>query len=391
MPGFRNLCCQGGFHCQQLTSVGTMKQILITGGCGFIGRYVTEELMERGYAVRILDSLIDQVHGGAAAPVPDGVEVMRADVRDKAAVSEALRGVDGVVHLAAEVGVGQSMYEIARYVGGNDLGTAVLLEAMIDTPVSRIVVASSMSVYGEGLYESSNGSSVATVRRRGADIKAGRWDPIGPDGSTLKPVPTDEQKPVDLASIYALTKYAQERAVLIFGEAYEVDAVALRLFNVFGPGQALSNPYTGVLANFASRLINGQSPMIFEDGRQQRDFVHVRDVARAFRLALEQRPAAGHVINVGSGNAYAIADIATMLARAMGVPQLTPDIMGKARSGDIRNCFADISKARELLGFEPQFRLEESLDELADWVRQAQAVDRGAEMKRQLEERGLVS
>ena len=368
-----------------------MKQILITGGCGFIGRYVTEELLEQGYRVRILDSLIDQVHGEAAAAVPDGVELIRADVRDKAAVSEALAGIDGVVHLAAEVGVGQSMYEIARYVGGNDLGTAVLLEAMIDRPVSRIVVASSMSVYGEGLYDTAGGGSAGSIRRRGADIKAGRWDPVAPDGTPLTPAPTDEQKPVDLASIYALTKYAQERAVLIFGEAYGVDAVALRLFNVFGPGQALSNPYTGVLANFASRLINGQPPMIFEDGRQQRDFVHVRDVARAFRLALEQRSAAGHVINVGSGNAYAIADVATMLANAMGVPHLSPDIMGKARSGDIRNCFADISKARELLGFEPRFRLEDCLDELADWVRREQAVDRGAEMRRQLEERGLVS
>jgi dTDP-L-rhamnose 4-epimerase len=368
-----------------------MKHILITGGCGFIGRHVTEELLEQGYAVRVLDSLIDQVHGAAAAATPEGVELIRADVRDKAAVGEALRGMDGVIHLAAEVGVGQSMYEIARYVGGNDLGTAVLLEAMIDRPVSRIVVASSMSVYGEGLYQAKDGTKVGSVRRRSADIKSGRWDPTGTDGSGLTPVATDEQKPVDLASIYALTKYAQERAVLIFGEAYGIDAVALRLFNVFGPGQALSNPYTGVLANFASRLINDQPPMIFEDGQQRRDFVHVRDVARAFRLALEQRPAAGHVINVGSGNAYAIADVATMLARAMGVPHLGPDIMGKARSGDIRNCFADISKARDLLGFEPRFRLEDSLDELADWVRQAQAVDRGAEMKRQLEERGLVS
>ena len=368
-----------------------MKHILVTGGCGFIGRHVTEELLGQGYAVRVLDSLIDQVHGDAAATIPDGVELIRADVRDKAAVGEALRGMEGVIHLAAEVGVGQSMYEIARYVGGNDLGTAVLLEAMIDMPVSRIVVASSMSVYGEGLYETENGTNTGSVRRRGADIKAGRWDPTVTDGSRLRPVATDEQKPVDLASIYALTKFAQERAVLIFGEAYGIDAVALRLFNVFGPGQALSNPYTGVLANFASRLINGQPPMIFEDGQQRRDFVHVRDVARAFRLALEQRPAAGHVINVGSGNAYAIADVATMLARAMGVPHLTPDIMRKARSGDIRNCFADISKARELLGFEPCFRLEDSLDELADWVREAQAVDRGAEMKRQLEERGLVS
>jgi dTDP-L-rhamnose 4-epimerase len=368
-----------------------MKQILVTGGCGFIGRYVTEELLEQGYKVRILDSFVDQVHGDVAANVPSGVELIRADVRDKAVVSDALKDIDGVIHLAAEVGVGQSMYEIARYVGGNDLGTAVLLEAMIGTPIKRIVVASSMSVYGEGLYQSQDGTSHGSSRRRPADIKAGRWDLVAEDGSALAPMATDEQKPVDLASIYALTKYVQERAVLIFGEAYGVDAVALRLFNVFGPGQALSNPYTGVLANFASRLINGQPPMIFEDGRQKRDFVHVRDVARAFRLALEQRSAAGHVINVGSGNAYAIADIATMLANAMGVPHLSPDIMGKARSGDIRNCFADISKARELLGFEPRFRLEESLDELADWVRQAQAVDRGAEMKRQLEERGLVS
>lgn len=368
-----------------------MKQILVTGGCGFIGRYVTQELLEQGYIVRILDSLIDQVHGDAAAAAPAGVDLIRADVRDKAAVSEALAGVDGVIHLAAEVGVGQSMYEIARYVGGNDLGTAVLLEAMIGTPIRRVVVASSMSVYGEGLYRAADGTDFGSVRRRLSDIKGGGWDPRAPDGQPLTPAPTDEHKPVDLASIYALTKYAQERQVLIFGEAYNVDAVALRLFNVFGPGQALSNPYTGVLANFAARLINGQPPMIFEDGQQRRDFVHVRDVARAFRLALEQRSAAGHVINIGSGSAYAIADVATMLAEALGVPHLEPDIMGKARSGDIRNCFADISRARELLGFEPRFRLEDSLEEMARWVRQAQAVDRGAEMKRQLEERGLVS
>ncbi len=368
-----------------------MKQILVTGGCGFIGRYVTQELIEHGYNVRILDSLIDQVHGDAAAAVPAGAEVIRADVRDKGAVTEALAGVDGVIHLAAEVGVGQSMYEIARYVGGNDLGTAVLLEAMIGTPIKKVVVASSMSVYGEGLYQNDSGVLSASARRRPSDIKAGNWDPKGANGEHLVPVPTDEHKPVDLASIYALTKYAQERQVLIFGEAYNVDAVALRLFNVFGPGQALSNPYTGVLANFAARLINGQQPTIFEDGRQKRDFVHVRDVARAFRLALEQQSAAGHVINIGSGNAYAIADIATMLAGAMGVPQLGPEIMGKARSGDIRNCFADIGKARELLGFEPQFRLEDTLGEVAEWVREAQAVDRGAEMRRQLEERGLVS
>lgn len=368
-----------------------MATILVTGGCGFIGRHVAEELLEQGYGVRVLDALIDQVHGDTEAMVPDAAEVIRGDVRDKTAVEEALEGVDGVVHLAAEVGVGQSMYEIARYVGGNDLGTAVLLEAMIGRPIKRIVVASSMSVYGEGRYQTSDGRQLSFVRRGSERIKAGQWDPLGPDGEALTPVPTDEEKPVDLASIYALTKYAQEKQVLIFGEAYEVEAVALRLFNVFGAGQALSNPYTGVLANFASRLANGQPPMIFEDGRQRRDFVHVRDVARAFRLALEKPDAAGHVINIGSGQAYTIAEVATLLAEAMGVPEISPDILNKARSGDIRNCFADISKARELLGFEPRYRLENALAPFAEWVRSTGAVDRGAEMKRQLEERGLVS
>ena len=366
--------------------------MLVTGGCGFIGRQLAQELLGHGYSVRIIDALIDQVHADAAASTPEGAELIRADVRDKAAMQGALDGVDGVFHLAAEVGVGQSMYEIARYVGGNDLGTAVLLEAMIGLPVKRIVVASSMSVYGEGLYRSADGLELGNVRRQGERVRTGQWDPVDAEGRPLTPIPTSEDKPVDLASIYALTKYSQERQVLIFGEAYNVEAVALRLFNVFGPGQALSNPYTGVLANFASRLANGQPPLIFEDGRQRRDFVHVRDVARAFRLAMEQKEAPGHVINIGSGNAYTVTQVATLLAEAMGRPEIEPEIMNKARSGDIRNCFADIGKARELLGFEPRHRLEDTLGELAAWVAEAGgAVDRSAEMKRQLETRGLVS
>lgn len=368
-----------------------VQKVLVTGGCGFIGRYVTQELLSHGYQVRILDSLIEQVHGDTSPPVPQGVEFIHADVCDKPKVEEALEGVDMVVHLAAEVGVGQSMYEIARYVGANDLGTAVLLEAMIGRPIKRIVVASSMSVYGEGLYRDQNGNRLGQVRRKTDRIKAGHWEPLGPNGESLTPEPTDEEKPVDLASIYALTKYQQEKSVLIFGEAYGIDAVALRLFNVFGPGQALSNPYTGVLANFASRIANRERPMIFEDGEQRRDFVHVRDVARGFRLALEKANAAGHVINIGSGQSYSVAQVASLLADAMGSPELGPDILNKSRSGDIRNCFADISKAHELLGFEPQYRLEDMLGELADWVRGVGAVDRGAQMRAELEQRGLVS
>lgn len=367
------------------------KKVLVTGGCGFIGRQVTEELLNNGYSVVVLDSLVEQVHGEAGASTNQRAEYHFGDVRDPQKIRAALDGVELVVHLAAEVGVGQSMYEISRYVGANDLGTAVLLECLIDHPVERIVVASSMSVYGEGLYRTRDGRRFDTARRRKARVHAGQWEPVDSQGGAIEPVATDEEKPVDLASIYALTKYAQERAVLIFGEAYPVEAVALRLFNVFGPGQALSNPYTGVLANFASRLANGERPLVFEDGKQKRDFVHVQDVARAFRLALEQKRAEGQVINIGSGSAYSIQQVAELVAEALGVPELEPEILGKARSGDIRNCFADISKARELLGFQPQYRLEDAVAEFARWVRDVGAVDNAAKMRRQLEERGLVS
>jgi dTDP-L-rhamnose 4-epimerase len=247
-----------------------------------------------------------------------------------------------------------------------------------------------MSVYGEGLYLDANGQRYSAVRRP-TNTVAPHWDPVAPDRTRITPAPTDEAKQVDIASIYALTKYVQERSCLIFGAAYHVEVVALRLFNVFGPGQALSNPYTGVLANFGARLLHGQRPLVFEDGRQMRDFVHVRDVARAFRLAMESPFAVGHVINIGSGHAYTIAQVAEHLADVMGMPQVAPLLLNKARAGDIRHCFADIGKARDLLGFQPQHFLEESLDELVHWIRESEAQDRGEDAKRQLEARGLVA
>jgi dTDP-L-rhamnose 4-epimerase len=363
---------------------------LITGGAGFIGKALSAELASLGHRTRVIDSLVPQVHGDGGWTAADNIEFLPADLRDPDAARAAIRGVDGVFHLAAEVGVGQSMYEIARYVGANDLGTAVLLDALIEQPVARIVVASSMSVYGEGSYRLPDGRAADHVRRRPVELREGRWNPEGPDGEPLTPHPTAEDKPVDLASIYALTKYAQERATMIFGNAYQTEAVALRLFNVFGPGQALSNPYTGVLANFGSRLASGQRPTVFEDGLQQRDFVHVRDVARAFCLAMEKPAAAGHVLNIGSGQAYTITAVAHMLAEAVGRPDLAPEILNRARSGDIRHCFADVSKAHELLGFQPEHRLEDELDELVQWILTEECLDRGAEMREQLETRGLV-
>lgn len=386
-----------GVGCKQLRSctgqkiVHDMKQLyLITGGAGFIGRYLCRELLAQGHAVRVLDNLVEQVHGEAATPFASEIEFIRGDVRDATAVARACEGVDGIFHLAAEVGVGQSMYEVARYVGVNDLGTAVLLEQIIRRPVQRLVIASSMSVYGEGAYRSADGSIVHDARRAQRGGGSG-WDPVGADGSTLTPVPTDETKQPDLASIYALTKFAQERSCLIVGQAYGIETVALRLFNVFGPGQALSNPYTGVLANFGARLRNEQGPLVFEDGQQKRDFVHVEDVARAFGAAMQSPRAPGHVINIGSGRAYTIASVAEMLAAAMGVRRLRPQILGKARAGDIRHCFADIGRARALLGYAPLHLLEDKLGELVAWINETAAEDHGEHAKRQLEARGLVA
>jgi dTDP-L-rhamnose 4-epimerase len=362
---------------------------LITGGAGFIGRHLARELHQSGARVRILDSLLEQVHGAAAdqaRDLPPDVDFRHGDVRDPGAVRAAIRDVDGVFHLAAEVGVGQSMYEIDRYTSVNDLGTAVLFQQLIEQPVRRIVVASSMSVYGEGLYITDNGERVDNAARR-----ARGWDPVDASGRPLRPVPTPETKAPSLASVYALGKFVQERMSLIVAGAYRMEACALRLFNVYGPGQALSNPYTGVLAIFASRLANGQRPMVFEDGEQRRDFVHVEDVARAFRLAMERPEANGEVINIGSGRSVSISETAELLAGAMNRSDIRPLITGEQRRGDIRHCFADIAKARELLGFEPKRSFDDSLGELAEWVAGQHADDRVDAAAAELRARGLVA
>ena len=367
--------------------------ILITGGAGFIGRYVARALLARGHKVRVLDSMIEQVHGTRARP--DGLdadaEVVIGDVRDETALLKALKGVDKVVHLAAEVGVGQSMYAVDRYVSVNDYGTAVLFQQLIDNPIKRVVVASSMSIYGEGLYRTVDGETAEEVVRQPRAGESTPWDPLDRHGRPLVPVPTPEWKRPSLASVYALTKYVQERLTLTLAPPYGMEGVALRLWNVYGPGQALSNPYTGVLAIFASRIHNGQPPMIFEDGHQRRDFVHVEDVAQAFVLALEHAKAPGQVYNVGSGEDRSVRDVAALLAEAMDRPDIEPEITGKARIGDIRHCIADIGKIRGELGFAPRRDFSEGLAELADWVARQEADDRVHEARKELEMRGLVA
>ncbi|WP_267382333.1 MULTISPECIES: SDR family NAD(P)-dependent oxidoreductase [unclassified Sphingomonas] len=367
--------------------------ILITGGAGFIGRAVGNELLARGNRVRVLDSLIEQVHGVVdGSKMLDGeIELIRGDVRDGDAVTRALKGVDSVVHLAAEVGVGQSMYEVERYTSTNDVGTAVLFEKLIDHPVRRVVTASSMSIYGEGLYRDADGALVEDAERHGLRDGLANWEPVDAQDRPLSPVPTPEWKRPNLSSIYALNKYVQERTTHIMAAPYGMEGVCLRLFNVYGPGQALSNPYTGVLAIFASRLLNGQQPMIFEDGEQRRDFVHVSDVARAFADALVLPQAKGGTFNIGSGRDRSVSEVATELAKAMGKNDLTPIIVGKARVGDIRHCFCDTRLSAEWLDFQARADFGEGLAELAEWVAQQTAHDRVDQMRAELEAKGLVA
>lgn len=368
------------------------RTVLITGGAGFIGRHLAAALLARGDTVRALDSLIEQVHPTRARPaeLDPEVELITGDVRDEAAVLKALKGVDHVVHLAAEVGVGQSMYAVDRYTAVNDYGTAVLFQQLIDNPVERVVVASSMSVYGEGLYRTAEGRLIDDVVRAGRNPD-GSWDPLDDEGRPMAPVPTPETKGNGLKSVYAIGKFVQERLTLTLTSQYGMGGSALRLWNAYGPGQALSNPYTGVLAIFASRIANGQAPMVFEDGQQRRDFVHVRDVARAFLLALDRPEADGQVFNIGSGVDRTVEEVARLQAAAMGRPHLAPEIAGKARAGDIRHCIPDLTKARAVLGYEAQEDFSEGLAELAEWVARQEAEDRVVEARKELEMRGLVA
>jgi dTDP-L-rhamnose 4-epimerase len=368
------------------------KGVLITGGAGFIGSHLADNLLAHGYRVRVLDNLLEQVHATSQRPDylhPD-IEVIRGTVCDPDAVRYACQEMDVVYHLTARVGVGQSMYDIVEYTETNNLGTAVLLEELIARPVERLIVASSMSIYGEGLYRRPDGSLQPGRERPIEQLKTGDWELYDCDGAQLEPVATPEDKIPALSSVYALSKYDQERLCLVIGRAYSIPTVALRFFNVYGPRQALSNPYTGVLAIFASRLLNNNPPLIYEDGRQRRDFVNVADVAEACRLAMEQPNVDGEVFNVGSGQSYTVLEIADRVAKVLGKRHIQPEVTGKYRAGDIRHCFADISHARQRLGYAPQVTLEEGLAELASWLEGQVAVDQVAHANTELERRGLT-
>ncbi len=373
------------------------KQVLITGGAGFVGSHLADGLLRAGHAVRVLDELHPQVHpDGVPDYLAPEVELIVGDVRHAAVMDRALDGVDVVFHFAAVVGVGQSMYEISRYMSVNTLGTASLLQAMLDRtkrgerPVEKLVVASSMSIYGEGNYVcGSCGQGAAPPVRAVEQLRRGEWDlHCDACGGVLVPRPTSETKPSEINSMYALSKRDQEELCLIYGRTYGLPVTALRFFNIYGTRQALSNPYTGVAAIFASRLINDQPPLVFEDGEQQRDFVSVHDIVRANLLAMDPARARNAVVNVGSGQPVSIRRVAELVSQSLG-KRMEPVITEKYRAGDIRHCFADLTRAKELLGYEPQVTHEEGFQELAEWLESQKAEDKSGAMLEQLSAYGL--
>ena len=340
------------------------KRVLVTGGAGFVGSYLVDALLQRGITVRVLDTLSAQVHpAGMPDYLAQNIEFIRGDIRDSEIVRDAVRGVDVIYHFASAVGVGQSMYEISHYMGVNTQGTANLLQVLLETkiPIEKLIVASSMSIYGEGQYRCDGCGEVAPPVRETPQLVAKRWETMCPTcGTALAPVPTHESKPLQASSYYALSKKDQEEMVLLFGRTYGLPVVAMRYFNIYGPRQALSNPYSGVAAIFASRLLNGRAPLIFEDGRQMRDFVSVHDITAANLLAMDRDEANGCALNIGSGEPITIQQVAEVLSASLGT-QIPAEITGKYRAGDIRHCFADVSAANRLLGYIPRVRFADGV------------------------------
>jgi dTDP-L-rhamnose 4-epimerase len=370
-------------------------RVLITGGAGFIGSHLADRLIADGHEVRLLDNLDPQVHANGERPayVSSEVDFHVGDVRDRGAVGQAMDGADAIVHFAAAVGVGQSMYEIERYVSVNAIGCAVVLEEAVKRrdEIAKLIVASSMSIYGEGQYVNPlTGERGIAPRIRPEEQLARRdWEVRSSEGAALVPEPTAETKPVLPTSVYAVSKRDQEELTLSVAAAYAIPAVALRFFNVYGARQALSNPYTGVVAIFASRLLNGRRPLVFEDGQQMRDFIDVRDIARGCVLALETDRGDGEAVNVGTGVATSVLDVARVLADGLGV-EIEPDVVGQYRAGDIRHCYADTQKAAELLGFEAEIAFEHGMRDLLEWLKGQEALDRVEAAHDALIARGLA-
>lgn len=372
------------------------KKVLITGGAGFIGSHVGDLLLSNGYTVTAYDNLDPQVHGeNASRPkyLNNEIELIIGDVRDASAFSKALEGIDILIHFAAAVGVGQSMYEITRYTSINTMGAAVVLEEAIKHKdhIQKMLVASSMSIYGEGLYRCSNCGEVTPKLRKTEQLASREWDMLCPTcNAQCTPAPTPETKPLYPTSIYAVNKRDHEEMFLAVGDAYNIPTTAMRFFNVYGDRQALSNPYTGVGAIFASRLLNKKPPVVFEDGGQSRDFIHVRDIAKGCLLALESNNSNGEVFNLGTGRKLSIMDVGIAIAKELDQPTDNFVINNQYRAGDIRHCYADVTKAEKLLGFTASTVFESGVSELCKWVASQTATDMVDKATDELQKRGLA-
>jgi dTDP-L-rhamnose 4-epimerase len=370
-------------------------RVLVTGGAGFIGSHLADRLLADGHEVRALDNLDPQVHPSGERPdyLDAQVELQVGDVRDHDAVARALDGIDAVVHFAAAVGVGQSMYEIERYTSINAIGAAVVLEEVLERrdAIRKLLVASSMSIYGEGQYRNprTGESGIAPGIRPESQLAAKQWEVVAGDGGPLEPEPTAETKPLRPTSVYAVNKRDHEELFLSVGAAYGIPAVALRFFNVYGERQALSNPYTGVAAIFSSRLLNDNAPLVFEDGKQTRDFIDVHDLARGCALALTGDGADGQTVNLGTGRPTSILDVAHTIARGLG-KEIGVEIAEQYRAGDVRHCYADTRLAEELLGFRAEISFEQGMQDLLAWLEGQQAVDAVDAAREALVARGLA-
>ena len=375
-----------------------MKNILITGGAGFIGSNLTQKLVEKGFKVTVLDNLSKQIHGmnqnsTLYSSIKDIATFIKGDVCDKSDWQKALRNQDAVIHLAAETGTGQSMYEISRYNEVNILGTTHLLDILANEnhSVKKIIIASSRSIYGEGKYLCKNDGVVYPNQRQDIDLAKGEFNLICDKCSEpLQLLSTDENSNIHPSSIYGITKQQQEQMILLMGKTLNIPAVALRYQNVYGPGQSLSNPYTGILSIFSTRLLNGNDIDIYEDGQESRDFVFIDDVVNATILALEKAEANNQIFNVGSGVATSVSEVANLL-KSLYNSDVKISVSGKYRLGDIRHNYADLSKIKNALGFSPKFDFLSGITSFVNWVKTQDVMEDKYEISiQELENKGLI-
>ena len=375
-----------------------MKNILITGGAGFIGSNLTRKLVEKGFQVTILDNLSKQIHGENQnstlyLSIKDIATFIKGDVCNKSDWKKALRNQDAVIHLAAETGTGQSMYEISRYNEVNILGTTHLLDILANEnhTIKKMIIASSRSIYGEGKYLCKNDGVVYPNQRQDIDMANGKFNLVCfKCNEPLQLLATDEHSKIHPSSIYGITKQHQEQMILLIGKSLNIPAVALRYQNVYGPGQSLNNPYTGILSIFSTRLLNGNGIDIYEDGQESRDFVFIDDVVSATILALEKKKANNQIFNVGSGIATSVSEVANLL-KSLYNSDIKISVSGKYRLGDIRHNYADLSKIRSELGFSPKFDFISGITLFVNWVKTQEVMEDKYEISiQELESKGLI-